>query len=144
MRSHLQGCALKLQTVKSHQAMAEAMQNTAKAMSKMNKAVDVPAINKMMADFERENAKTDMMQEIMGDALDDALQGEDNEEEEDRIVSQVLDEIGISFGEEIPNVPLGVQSSQPETAPSQKVAEAAGGTDPALSELEARLNNLKR
>jgi Snf7 len=32
MRSHLQGCALKLQTVKSHQAMAEAMGNTAKAM----------------------------------------------------------------------------------------------------------------
>jgi len=32
MRSHLQGCALKLQTVKSHQAMAEAMSNTAKAM----------------------------------------------------------------------------------------------------------------
>jgi charged multivesicular body protein 2A len=145
MRSHLQGCALKLQTVKSHQAMAEAMQNTAKAMSKMNKAVDVPAINKMMAEFERENAKSDMMQEIMGDALDDALQGEDNEEEEDRIVSQILDEIGISFGEEIPNVPTGVQS-QPESAPSQKVAEAVGGgsTDPALSELEARLNNLKR
>jgi charged multivesicular body protein 2A len=140
----LQGCALKLQTVKSHQAMAEAMQNTAKAMSKMNKAVDVPTINKMMADFERENTKTEMMQEIMGDALDDAMQGEDNEEEEDRIVNQVLDEIGISFGEEIPNVPLGVQSSQAETAPSHKVAEAAGGTDPALSELEARLNNLKR
>ena len=34
----------------------------------MNKAVDVPAINKMMADFERENAKSEMMQEIMGDA----------------------------------------------------------------------------
>ena len=32
MRSHLQGCALKLQTVKSHQAMAEAMSSTAKAM----------------------------------------------------------------------------------------------------------------
>jgi hypothetical protein len=44
MRSHLQGCALKLQTVKSHQAMAEAMQNTAKAMSKMNKAVNVQTI----------------------------------------------------------------------------------------------------
>jgi charged multivesicular body protein 2A len=32
MRSHLQGCGLKLQTVKSHQAMAEAMSSTAKAM----------------------------------------------------------------------------------------------------------------
>jgi division protein CdvB (Snf7/Vps24/ESCRT-III family) len=93
MRSHLQGCALKLQTVKSHQAMAEAMQSTGKAMAKMNKAVNVTSISKMMAEFEKENAKTEMMQEIMGDAIDDVMEGEDNEEEEDRIVGQVLDEI---------------------------------------------------
>ena len=62
MRSHLQGCALKLQTVKSHQAMAEAMNSTAKAMYKMNKAVNVTSITKMMAEFEKENAKTEMMQ----------------------------------------------------------------------------------
>jgi charged multivesicular body protein 2A len=113
---------------------------------KMNKAVDVPAINKMMAEFERENAKSDMMQELMGDAIDDALADDNNEEEEDRIVSQVLDEIGVSFGEEIPGAPmLGLASGKAsmESAPSGKVAEAAGG-DPALNELEARLNNLKR
>jgi charged multivesicular body protein 2A len=32
MRSHLQSCGLKLQTVKSHQAMGEAMKKTTKAM----------------------------------------------------------------------------------------------------------------
>ena len=112
----------------------------------MNKAVDVPAINKMMADFERENAKSEMMQEIMGDAIDDALADEGTEEEEERIVSQVLDEIGVSFGEEIPDAPLGVATSAlgtQESAP-QKVAQPAGANDPALNELEARLNNLKR
>ena len=111
----------------------------------MNKAVDVPAINKMMADFERENAKSEMMQEIMGDAIDDALAEEGTEEEEERIVAQVLDEIGVSLGEEIPDAPLGVSKlqGQQESAP-QKVAQPAGGDDPALSELEARLNNLKR
>jgi len=110
----------------------------------MNKAVDVPAINKMMADFERENAKSEMMQEIMGDAIDDALAEDGAEEEEERIVAQVLDEIGVSFGEEIPDAPLGLkQQGQQESAP-QKVATAAGGDDPALNELEARLNNLKR
>jgi charged multivesicular body protein 2A len=109
----------------------------------MNKAVDVPAINKMMAEFERENAKSEMMQELMGDAIDDALADDNNEEEEDRIVSQVLDEIGVSLGEEIPDAPMLGLSAGMESAPSSgKVAEAAG--DPALSELEARLNNLKR
>jgi len=154
MRSHLQGCALKLQTVKSHQAMAEAMKNTAKAMHKMNKAVNVQSITKMMADFEKENAKTEMMQEIMGDAIDDALDEGENEEEEDKIVSQVLDEIGISMGEEIPDAAnLGAlqhneaNATSPEKVP-QAMGEGGGGgeeaSDPALSELEARLNNLKR
>lgn len=64
MRSHLQGVALKLQTVKSHEAMASAMQSTAKAMHKMNKAVNVPTITKMMQEFEKENAKTEMTQEM--------------------------------------------------------------------------------
>ena len=74
--------------------MAEAMKSTATAMHKMNKAVDVPAINKMMQEFEKENAKTEIMQEIMGDTIDEALGGEENEEEEEAVVNQVLDEIG--------------------------------------------------
>mmetsp|Transcript_10874 Transcript_10874/g.22310 ORF Transcript_10874/g.22310 Transcript_10874/m.22310 type:complete len:150 (-) Transcript_10874:296-745(-) len=149
MRSHLQGVALKLQTVKSHQAMADAMKSTAVAMKKMNAAVNVPTLAKMMAEFERENARTEMMQEAMGDAIDDALEGEDNEEEEEKIVGQVLDEIGISFGEELPEA-SGMKSPTngiAEASPG-KVAEpvgaGGGGEDPALNDLEARLNNLKR
>ena len=162
MRSHLQGCALKLQTVASHAAMAEAMSSTAIAMRKMNKAVDVPRINKMMAEFEKENMKSEMMQEMMGDAIDSAM--DNDEEEEDRVVAQVLDEIGIAMSEGIPNAPeMGLSagvSNGVVTANGGKVALAAGENggngggevggdgggagDSALSDLEARLNNLKR
>lgn len=170
MRSQLQGCALKLQTVKSHAAMAEAMSSTAIAMKKMNKAVDVPAINKMMAEFERENMKSEMMQEMMGDAIDDVM--DNDEEEEDRIVGQVLDEIGIDMTGEIPNAPeLGLGNAAttgPVAEGGDKVAIGVGGEngggggnkpggnntggggggasegDAAISDLEARLNNLKR
>jgi len=124
MRSQLQGCALKLQTVKSHAAMAEAMSSTAQAMKKMNKAVDVPAINKMMAEFEKENMKSEMMQEMMGDALEDVM---DNDEEEDRIVNQVLDEIGIDMTGEIPNAPeQNLAAAMPEAAEGGKVAVGLG------------------
>ena len=152
MRSHLQGTALKLQTVKSHQAMAEAMGSTAQAMHKMNKVVNVASITKMMAEFEKENARTEMTQEIMGDAIDDVMADENTEEEEERIVGQVLDEIGISMGEEIPDA-VGLGSlSAPVSSTPDKVPAAAGavgggggaGSDSALSDLEARLNNLKR
>jgi charged multivesicular body protein 2A len=146
MRSHLQGVSLKLQTVKSHEAMASAMQNTAKAMAKMNKAVNVQTITKMLADFERENARTEMMQEVMGDAIDDALDDGEGEDEEDRVVNQVLDEIGVTFGEELPEA-SGLSKpamSEVESSPAKVATAAGGGDDPALSDLEARLNNLKR
>merc|ERR1711933_710860 len=104
----------------------------------------------MGAEFEKENAKTEMMQEIMDDAIDEG----ENEEEEYKIVSQVLDEIGISMGEEIPDAAnLGAlqhneaNATSPEKVPLAMGEGGGGGeeaSDPALSELEARLNNLKR
>lgn len=145
MRSHLQGVSLKLQTVKSHEAMASAMRNTANAMAKMNKAVNVQTITKMLADFEKENARTEMMQEVMGDAIDDALGDDTAEAEEDAVVNQVLDEIGVSFGEELPAAAMGTPANGAmEAAPSKVATPLGGGDDPALSDLEARLNNLKK
>jgi charged multivesicular body protein 2A len=108
MRSQLQSCALKLQTVKSHEAMSSAMKATTKAMMKMNKAVNTPSMSKMMAEFERENLKSEMMQEIMGEMMDEVFEEPGDEEESNKIVSQVLDEIGVSFEEEIPVGPTGV------------------------------------
>lgn len=143
MRSHLQSCALKLQTVKSHQAMADAMKNTTTAMMKMNKAVDAPAINKMMKEFEKENMKSELMQEIMGDMMDDVMEQDGDAEEEDKIVSQVLDEIGVTFSEAIPDAPIqgtGTQVAE-EPVKNTKVA-VASANDSTLNDLEARLNNL--
>jgi len=142
MRSHLQGVGLRLQTMKSHQAMAEAMRSTAQAMAKMNKAVNIQAITKMVCEFDKENMKNEMMQEMMGDAIDDTLNQEGNEEEEERIVSQVLDEIGVSFDSEIPTAPLGKKIGETTSIHSAKPEALAA--DPAVDDLEARLNNLKR
>ena len=134
MRSNLQSCALKLQTCKSQQAMADAMKNTTKAMVKMNKAVDAPGINKMMMEFQRENEKMEYMQEIMGEALDDAMAQPGDEEEEEKIVSQVLDEIGVSIGDQLADAPTG--------AGKQQVGVADSSQNAALNDLEARLQNL--
>ena len=85
----------------------------------------------------------------MGDAIDDVMEDENTEEEEERIVGQVLDEIGSSMGEEIPDA-VGLGSLQAVESAPEKVPQAAavggggGGDDPALNDLEARLNNLKR
>ena len=123
---------------------------------KMNKAVNAPAIGKMMAEFERENMKSEMMQEIMGEMLDDAMEEPGDAEETDQIVSQVLDEIGIEFNEEVPDAPSAMKTEVSNG--NGKVSVAAGGVsgssgdggnndggnDSTLNDLEARLNNLNK
>jgi charged multivesicular body protein 2A len=148
-----------------------------KAMVKMNKIVSIPAITKMMQEFAKENEKSDMMQEMMGDAMDDVMEDDGNAEEEDQIVGQVLDEIGINFDQDIPNAPIQQNLPVVEVAAAveeRKVAamvggggesasgaslpkapggsddkgkgggdDAPGGGDAGMSDLEARLNNLR-
>ena len=66
------GCGL--QTLKSTQAMADAMRGATKAMGAMNKQMNLPALTKIMRDFERQNEKMEMTSEMMGDAVDDAFE----------------------------------------------------------------------
>lgn len=68
--------------------------------------------------------------QIMGDAVEDALDDMEDEEETDAIVGSVLDEIGIDLGDKMVD------------APSSKQQEVE--LDASDKELEARLNNLKR
>lgn len=98
MKSTLNGVSMKLLTIKSHEAMASAMRGTTKAMKQMNKMNDIPALKKLMTEFMRENEKSDMTQEVIADTLDDAFNEEGALEEEELIVNQVLDELGIDYG----------------------------------------------
>jgi division protein CdvB (Snf7/Vps24/ESCRT-III family) len=61
--------------------------------------MNLPAIQRIAMEFERENDMMDQRQEMMGDAVDDAF--EDEEEETDEIVNQVLDEIGIDLSQSV-------------------------------------------
>lgn len=111
-----------VQTVKSHQAMADAMKGVTVALGKMNKKMNLPALQKIMAEFMKENEKSEIMQEVMGDAIDDAMEEEGSAEEEGAIVNQVLDELGINAMEATPAVPVGGLKTE------AKVAEAAQPT----------------
>lgn len=81
----------------SNMKMAGAMSTTTKSMQQMNKVMDPQKTAKMMQDFERESAKMGMTEEMINDTLDDILTESGDEEEEDAIVNQVLDEIGIDI-----------------------------------------------
>ena len=67
----------------------------------MNKQINLPGIQKIMMDFERESEMMDMKEEMMNDAIDDVMEEEDDEAESDQIVNQVLDEIGINLDQSV-------------------------------------------
>jgi charged multivesicular body protein 2A len=105
MRANIQAVSLKIQTLKSNNSMAQAMKGVTKAMGTMNRQVGIPLpiplpinpqganspspyfqlklpqIQKIMMEFERQAEIMDMKEEMMNDAIDDAMGDEEDEEE---------------------------------------------------------------
>mmetsp|Transcript_4305 Transcript_4305/g.13937 ORF Transcript_4305/g.13937 Transcript_4305/m.13937 type:complete len:230 (-) Transcript_4305:562-1251(-) len=152
MRSQLQAVGLKLQTAKSTEAMTAAMKGVTRAMIGMSRQMNVPAMQRIMREFAMSAERMEMTEEMMSDAVDDVMEGDEDEEEEEAIVNQVLDEIGISTTDTLPSAPgqatattAGVAAGEQKQAAVAAPAGGGGGSgDPALDELEARLNNLRK
>ena len=72
-------------------------------MGAMNKGLNLPAIQRIMQDFEKENAMMDMKESVMSDVVDDVMNDdlEDEEEEGDKILKEVLDEIGVDLSQQV-------------------------------------------
>ncbi len=72
--------------------MAEAMKGATRAMGTMNRSMNLPQIQRIMRDFEKESATMDMKDEMMGEAVDEAMDDEDEgvgeEEESDNILKE--------------------------------------------------------
>jgi division protein CdvB (Snf7/Vps24/ESCRT-III family) len=66
----------------------------------MNRQMNLPALQRIAMEFEKENDIMDQRQEMMDDAIDDVT-GLEDEEEGEEVVNQVLDEIGIDLGQSV-------------------------------------------
>merc|ERR1719225_1617265 len=73
MKANLQAVSLKIATMKGQQSMATAMKGVTKAMGRMNKQMNLPQIQKIMMEFEKQSEQMEMKGEMMDDAIDDAL-----------------------------------------------------------------------
>ena len=151
MKTHLNAVSLKMQTIKSHDAMANAMKGVTKALISMNAKMSIPGLQKVMEEFLRENERAELTAEAMADSIDVAMAEEGSTEQEDLIVNQILDEIGVGAGEGVPEAPKGVAEKTSPAAVEERspqLATAGGGapTEDAvqLSDLELRLQNLKK
>lgn len=148
MRANIQAVSLKIQTLRSNNAMAQAMKGVTRAMQTMNRQLKLPQIQKIMMEFEKQSEIMDMKEEMMNDAIDDAMGDEDDEEESDAIVGQVLDELGLQMADELTGLPStgSALKAGPSKTPAAEAAGATGGGggNAADADLEARLENLRR
>ena len=122
--------------MKSQQAMAQAMGNVTRTMRVMNRQMNLPAMQKIMMEFDKQNQMSEMKQEMMEDVMEDALGGENEEEETEALVNQVFDEIGISFAQQLSPTPMSGLAS-----PTGVGAGEAAVSD---ADLKARLESLRK
>ncbi|KAF9496047.1 Snf7-domain-containing protein [Pleurotus eryngii] len=129
MRTQLQAVGLRIQTLRSNQQMADAMRGATRAMASMNRGLNLPSIQRIMNEFEKESSMMDMKEEMMSGAVDDVMEDEEDEEEEgDKVLKEVLDEIGVSLAQQLTDAPTGLATAT-SVASRQPVAlgEAVGG-----------------
>ncbi|VDB88609.1 unnamed protein product [Peniophora sp. CBMAI 1063] len=131
MKTQLQAVGLRIQTLRSNQQMAEAMRGATRAMKGMNRNMNLPQIQRIMQEFERESSTMDMREEMMNDAVDDVMDDdlEDEEEESDAILKQVLDEVGVDLSQKLTDAPSGLAAPAARETTRAPVAlgEAVGG-----------------
>lgn len=74
-------------------------------MQSMNRQLNMPQIQKILMDFEKQSEIMDMKEEMINDVMDDAMEDEGDEEETDAVVSQVLDELGLQLNDQLSGLP---------------------------------------
>jgi len=141
MRTQLQAISLRIQTVRSNEQMMQSMKGATSLLGSMNRSMNLPALQRIALEFERENDIMDQRQEMMDDAIDDVT-GLEDEEEGEEVVKEVLDEIGVDLGQAMGETPSGLQKN---AVADGRVAEAiGGGGDAGDDDLQARLDSLRR
>uniref|UniRef100_A0A915EJS5 Uncharacterized protein n=1 Tax=Ditylenchus dipsaci TaxID=166011 RepID=A0A915EJS5_9BILA len=103
MSANISGMATKNKQMKSMGTMAKAMGTAAQTMKVVDQQMPLDKFAKDMRDFSQTQDKMDLREEIMGETLDSLL--DVDEGEEDKVIDQVLDEIGIEMNEKLSKVP---------------------------------------
>ena len=78
----------------------QSMKGATSLLGSMNRQMNLPALQRIAMEFEKENDIMDQRQEMMDDAIDDVT-GLEDEEEGEEVVKEVLDEIGVDLGQAV-------------------------------------------
>ncbi|CAJ0592522.1 unnamed protein product [Cylicocyclus nassatus] len=105
MSSKLTGIGAQNHNLQSMNKMAVVMGTTVNTMKTMEKQMPTEQLAKNMREFQMAQERLGITDDMMNDALDNILDEPGDEEEQNAIVNQVLDEIGIESQSKLANVP---------------------------------------
>jgi len=103
--ANLRAVSLQMTTMSTTVQMTQSMKGCTRAMMIMNRQMNMPQLQKVMQEFEKQSEIMGMKEEMFGDAIEDAMDEHEDEEETDMVVSQVLEQIGVEFGEKMVDAP---------------------------------------
>lgn len=138
-KAHIGAVGMHASSMASQVAAASAIGSVTTAMSAANKAVDTKEMTKIMGEFMKQNETLTVKEETMNDALIDAFDNEEMEDEADNITSQILAELGVEMDSKLVGLDAPMQKPVAEDTLSPAEQEAL---DAALPDLKARLNAL--
>uniref|UniRef100_A0A8R1DS42 Uncharacterized protein n=2 Tax=Caenorhabditis japonica TaxID=281687 RepID=A0A8R1DS42_CAEJA len=105
MSARISGIQAQNAHMQSMAKMGSAMGTTVKTMKAMNSQMPLEKVAQNMREFQMAQEKMGLTEEMMNDTLDSILDAPGDSEEQDAIVAQVLDEIGIEMNSKLANVP---------------------------------------
>lgn len=137
-KAHIGAVGMHATSMASQVAAAEALGTVTGAMQVANSAMDVKATTKIMLDFQRENERLEVKQEMMDEALIDAFDNDEVNEEAENLTNQVLAELGVEMDSQM--VGLNAPTMKPQG--DEITQEEADALNDVLPDLKARLNAL--
>jgi len=129
-RAHLGAVGMHATSMATQAAAVQAVGKVTDAMSAANSAIDAKQMQKVMNEFMKQNEIMNVREELMDDALVDAFDSEELDEEAEQITNQVLAELGLEMANKM------------DYAPSAKLPANAQQETDALPDLRARLDAL--
>mmetsp|Transcript_23490 Transcript_23490/g.49611 ORF Transcript_23490/g.49611 Transcript_23490/m.49611 type:complete len:230 (+) Transcript_23490:669-1358(+) len=142
-KAQLSSVGMQATAMASQVSAISAVGSVTEALSTANSAMDAKKMSLTMAEFAKQNETAKLKEEMLNDALADAFDEEDVEEEADLVTSQVLAELGVELDGKM--VGLDAPSKVPPQKDGEKIAPISEEDEAlmdALPDLRARLNAL--
>ena len=136
-RAHIGAVGMHASSMASQVAAASAIGSVSNAMSVANAAIDTKETMKIMAEFTRQNETLQVKEEMMNDALIDAFDNDELDEQAEEVTSKVLAELGVELDDQLMGVNVPSKKPQAEMSPVEEES-----LDAALPDLKARLDAL--